>query len=82
MDAKMSLILDGNFRPGFRIELHIKDLVNALDTAHAIGVTVPVTSIVMDEMQALAVRGRSPNDRGGLVEFYEDLADRKVCRFL
>src|SRR4030042_776063 len=37
LDAKMPLVLKGNFKPGFRIELHIKDLANALDTAHEIG---------------------------------------------
>jgi 2-hydroxy-3-oxopropionate reductase len=42
LDAKMPLVLAGNFRPGFRIELHIKDLANALDTAHEVGVPVPL----------------------------------------
>jgi len=41
LDAKMPFILDGNFKPGFRIELHIKDLANALDTAHTLGSTYP-----------------------------------------
>ena len=36
MDAKAPMMLDGNYKPGFRIELHIKDLNNALNAAHAI----------------------------------------------
>jgi 2-hydroxy-3-oxopropionate reductase len=47
LDAKMPLALKGNFKPGFRIELHIKDLANALDTAHELGVPVPLSSVVM-----------------------------------
>ena len=70
MDAKMPLILDGNFKPGFRIELHIKDLANALDTAHALGVPIPLSSVVMEEMQALRADGKAGDDHGGLVQFY------------
>jgi 2-hydroxy-3-oxopropionate reductase len=80
LEAKMPLILDGNFKPGFRIELHIKDLANALDTAHALGVPIPLSSVVMEEMQALRADGKSDDDHGGLVQFYEGLAKLKVRR--
>lgn len=80
MDAKMPMILEGNFKPGFRIELHIKDLQNALDTAHAIGSPIPLASQVMEIMQALKVEGKEKNDHGGIAEFYERLADVKVRR--
>ncbi|MFW5738531.1 MAG: 2-hydroxy-3-oxopropionate reductase [Spirochaetota bacterium] len=78
LDAKMPLVLDGNFKPGFRIELHIKDLQNALDTAHALGVPVPLSSVVMEEMQALKVDGKAGDDHGGLIQFYEKLAQQQV----
>ena len=78
MDAKMPLILDGNFKPGFRIELHIKDLANALDTAHALGVPVPLSGMVMEEMQALRTDGKAGDDHGGLVQFYETMARLEV----
>jgi 2-hydroxy-3-oxopropionate reductase len=80
MDAKMPMILEGNFNPGFRIELHIKDLQNALDTAHAISSPIPLASQVMEIMQALKVEGKEKNDHGGIAEFYERLADVKVRR--
>lgn len=80
LDAKMPLILDGNFKPGFRIELHIKDLANALDTAHALGVPIPLSGVVMEEMQALRADGKSGDDHGGLVQFYETLAKLEVRR--
>ena len=37
LEAKAPMMLDHNFKPGFRIALHIKDLVNALDTSHGVG---------------------------------------------
>ncbi len=80
MNAKMPLILERNFKPGFRMELHIKDLQNALDTAHEIGVPVPLTGQVMEFMQALKVAGKQKDDHGGLVQFYEQLAGTEVRR--
>ncbi len=80
MNAKMPLILDGNFKPGFRIELHIKDLANALDTAHTLGVPIPLSGVVMEEMQALRTAGKAGDDHGGLIQFYEELARLKVRR--
>ncbi len=80
LDAKVPLALDGNFKPGFRIELHIKDLVNALDTAHEIGVPVPLTSGVMEIMQALKVDQKAGDDHGGIIQFYEKLAAVEVRR--
>jgi 2-hydroxy-3-oxopropionate reductase len=78
LDAKMPLALKGNFKPGFRIELHIKDLANALDTAHELGVPVPLSSMVMEIMQALKTDGKAANDHGGLIQFYEQLAKVEV----
>ena len=78
LDAKVPLALKGNFKPGFRIELHIKDLQNALDTAHEVGVPVPLASGVMEIMQALKVDGKAGDDHGGIIQFYEKLAKVQV----
>ncbi|MHC4681112.1 MAG: 2-hydroxy-3-oxopropionate reductase [Planctomycetota bacterium] len=78
LDAKMPLVLKGNFKPGFRIELHIKDLANALDTAHEVGVPVPLSGAVMEVMQALKVDGKGADDHGGIIQFYEKLAKAQV----
>jgi len=78
LDAKVPLALKRNFKPGFRIELHIKDLANALDTAHELGVPVPLASQVMEIMQALRVDGKAKDDHGGIIQFYEKLAKVQV----
>jgi 2-hydroxy-3-oxopropionate reductase len=78
LNAKAPMVLVGNYKPGFRIELHIKDLQNALDTAHETGVPIPLTSQVMEMMQALKVDGKQGEDHGGLIQFYEKLAGIKV----
>ena len=78
LNAKAPMVLEGNYKPGFRIELHIKDLQNALDTAHETGVPIPLTSQVMEIMQALKVDGKQGEDHSGLIQFFEKLAGVKV----
>jgi 2-hydroxy-3-oxopropionate reductase len=78
MNAKVPMILDGSFKPGFRIELHIKDMQNALDTAHGLGVPVPLSAGVMEILQALKVDGEAASDHGAIVRYYEKLSRTEV----
>ena len=80
LNAKTPMVLDGNFKPGFRIELHIKDLANAIETGHEVGAPLPLTTQVMEIMQALKVEGKQVNDHSGIIEFYEKLANVQVRR--
>jgi len=79
LDAKAPMVLKRNFNPGFRIELHIKDLMNSLNAAHEIGVPLPLTSQVMEILQALKVDGKEKNDHCGIIQFYEKLAGVEVA---
>jgi 2-hydroxy-3-oxopropionate reductase len=74
------MILAGNFKPGFRIELHIKDLANAIETGHDVGVPLPLTSQVMEMMQALKIDGKAGNDHSSLVQYYEKMAQFEARR--
>jgi len=80
MNAKAPLIIDRKFDPGFRINLHIKDLNNAMETAHDVGVPLPLTAGVMEIMQALKIDGCGENDHGALIKYYERLAKVEVRR--
>ncbi len=80
LNAKAPMIMDRNFKPGFRMELHIKDLLNAMDTAHNIDVPLPLTGQVLEMMQALEADGKGKNDHSGLVEYFEKLAKVEVKR--
>ena len=73
MNAKAPMMIERNFEPGFRIELHIKDLQNALDTSHAINVSLPLTAQVMEIMQALKVEGREKKDHSAILNYYEKI---------
>lgn len=80
MNAKSPMIFDRNFKPGFKIKLHIKDLANAIETGHSVGAPLPLTSAVMEIMQALKVDGKEENDHSALVYYFEKLANTKVLR--
>ena len=78
MDAKAPMMMAHNFKPGFRIELHIKDLNNALNAAHAVSAPVPFTSQVMEIMQALKADGNEKDDHSSIVKYFEKIADTSV----
>jgi 2-hydroxy-3-oxopropionate reductase len=78
MDQKSKKIFDGDFKPGFRIELHIKDLQNALDTAHGVNVSAPFTSLAMEVMQSLKSHGHEKDDHSGIAEWYEMVNNQKL----
>ncbi|MDG5786171.1 2-hydroxy-3-oxopropionate reductase [Evansella sp. AB-P1] len=80
MDAKAPMMMDRNFKPGFKIDLHIKDLNNVIDTSHGVGVPLPLTAQVMEIMQAIKLDGSGVEDHSSIVKFYEKLANTEVGR--
>lgn len=80
LEAKALMVMDRNFKPGFRIDLHIKDLANALDTSHSIGAQLPLTAQVMEMLQALKADGLGQSDHSAIARYYESLAKVEVTR--
>lgn len=80
MNTKAPMMIAGNDKPGFRIDLHIKDLDNALDCAHAVGAVVPMTAQVQEIMQYLRNNGCGDNDHSAIAKYYEKLNDLKIGR--
>ncbi|RNC29628.1 MAG: 2-hydroxy-3-oxopropionate reductase [Candidatus Dichloromethanomonas elyunquensis] len=78
LDAKAPLVMARKFDPGFRMNLHIKDLNNILETGHEVGAPLPLSASVMEMMQSLKGDGHGDKDHGGLVLFYEKLANTQV----
>lgn len=78
MNAKVPMMLEGNFKPGFKIDLHIKDLNNALDTGHSVGSPLPLTASVMEMLQTLHADGRGQDDHSGLANYYAKVGGTKI----
>lgn len=66
--------MKNKFDPGFKINLHIKDLSNVLETSHQIGVPLPLTGLVMEIFQSLKADGKGDLDHGGVISFYKKIA--------
>jgi len=73
MEDKAPRMFEGRYNPGFRINLHIKDLNNVLETSHSLHVSMPLTSQLMEMFQNLAADGHETLDHGALGLFYEKL---------
>ncbi|WP_449354231.1 2-hydroxy-3-oxopropionate reductase [Virgibacillus natechei] len=80
LDAKVPLILDRNFVAGGRIDINMKDITNVVDTAHEIGVPMPLSSQLLEIFHALKVDGKATDDHGGIVQYFEKLANAEVRR--
>lgn len=78
MNAKAPMMIEGNFKPGFRVDLHIKDLGNALDTAHKVGAPVPLTAMVQEMFETLHADGRGGDDHSSLANYYAKVSGTKI----
>ncbi len=78
MNAKVPMITDGNFNPGFKIDLHIKDLNNALETGHGVGAPLPLTAQVMEILQNLHMDGLGQCDHSAIAKYYEKLTGTEI----
>jgi 2-hydroxy-3-oxopropionate reductase len=78
LEAKAPMMIAGNFKPGFKIDLHIKDLANALDTGHGMGSPLPLTALVREMMETLHADGLGQNDHSALAQYYEKVSGTKI----
>jgi 2-hydroxy-3-oxopropionate reductase len=76
LNAKAPMVIARNFKPGFRIRLHQKDLRNALLTAESKKVALPLTSLVQQMLMALMNRGSGDLDHSAIFTFIEEMAPK------
>ncbi len=73
MNAKAPMMMDQNFKPGFRIDLHIKDLNNVMDAAAAVNAPTPLSNAVLEMMKNLRLHGDDKCDHSALLKYYQQL---------
>lgn len=66
-------MMEGNDKPGFKIDLHRKDRNNALDCAHTVGSPLPRTAAVPEIFQWLHNNGCGRDDHSSIIKYYEKL---------
>src|SRR5918992_518540 len=78
MEAKKEKFFSHDFAPGFRIELHHKDLGIALAAGREYGVALPATAIVDQMLEALKAKGRGNRDHSALLTLLEEAAQHEI----
>ena len=78
LNAKAPMVIARNFKPGFRIKLHQKDLRNALLAAESMKVGLPLTSLVQQMIMALMNEGKGDLDHSAIVNLIEEMAGIEV----
>ena len=78
LDQKKNNYLQHAFQPGFKIDLHSKDLNLIMESAEKLGVPLPATALVRELFSALRVKGRGQMDHSGVITLLEELAGVKV----
>jgi len=78
LNAKAPMVISRNFKPGFRVRLHQKDLRNALLAAEAMKLPLPFTSLAQQVLVALMNAGRGELDHSAIATFIEDMAKTEV----
>ena len=78
LNAKAPMVIGRNFKPGFRIKLHQKDLRNALLAAESMKVSLPFTALVQQMLMSLMNSGKGELDHSAIVTFIESMAGIEV----
>jgi 2-hydroxy-3-oxopropionate reductase len=78
MEVKREKFLSHTFEPGFRSELHHKDLGIALAAGREYGVVLPVTAIVDQMLLSMRRKGWGGEDHSALLRIIEDLSQHEI----
>ena len=80
LDVHGQRMIERSFNPGFRIELHQKDLNLALQAARQLGVSLPNTATAQELFNACAAMGGKAWDHSAMVRALEALASHEVAK--
>ena len=81
MNVKAPQVIDRNFKPGFKVDLHIKDLNNVIETGEKLGTPLPLAKDVIAMLKKLSEEGYGNDDHSSIIRYYEELAGVTVTRF-
>jgi 2-hydroxy-3-oxopropionate reductase len=74
LEQKAPNYIANSYKPGFKIDLHFKDLGLIMESARALGVPLPATAVVQELFSALRVKGHGGDDHSAVITLLEDLA--------
>jgi len=78
INAKAPMMVDRNFEPGFRIELHYKDINNAMEAARDLNIPLQVTANLQQVLTSLVIQGEGKSDHSAIAKYVEGLAGVEI----
>ena len=78
LDSKAPMMINRDFKPGFKIDLHKKDMQNVLNAGTALGIPLPLTALVFEMLKSLASSDYGDLDNAGIIKFYEGISNIEV----
>ncbi|KAB8133580.1 2-hydroxy-3-oxopropionate reductase [Gracilibacillus oryzae] len=78
LNSKFPLMIEENFKPGFTLELHKKDLDNVLETAKSLDMEMPLTTMVTEFIQELINSGEAKKDHSALLKYFESVSSTRL----
>ncbi|PKR76986.1 2-hydroxy-3-oxopropionate reductase [Halalkalibacillus sediminis] len=77
MDAKAPMMIEGDFEPGFKVDLHLKDIRNVMKTGEALDLDLPLTKFASDILEELDEAGYGKEDHSAIYRYFEKLGKEK-----
>jgi len=74
MEQKLPMILSRNFKPGFKIKLHRKDIQNVINASSKLDIVLPFTSLAFEVLKALDLDDKGNEDHSAIIKFFENLS--------
>jgi 3-hydroxyisobutyrate dehydrogenase and related beta-hydroxyacid dehydrogenases len=74
LEDRMPAILEGNFEPGFTIDLHTKDIKLALELSNELNVPIYAGNLVHEIFKTLQIKGKGLKDNSAIITLYEEMA--------
>jgi 3-hydroxyisobutyrate dehydrogenase-like beta-hydroxyacid dehydrogenase len=78
LEDRMPVILEGNFEPGFSIDLHTKDIKLAVEMGNDLRVPIYASNLVHEIFKTLQIKGKGLKDNSAIITLYEEMAGIEV----
>lgn len=76
LDAKGPMMIERHFEPGFKVDLHLKDIKNALETAEDLQLNLPLTTSIFDALKSLTDNGFGKEDHAAIIKYFEQMNEQ------
>ena len=78
LESKAPMMIEGNFKPGFKINLHKKDMQNVLNAGSSLNIPLPLSALLLEILKSLSASGNGKLNHSAIVKFYENISGIEI----